>query len=99
MKREIQDYLITWEKRCYPKGIPDDAPKEIFDKVPSYKAIALCILKNDLKIIGVEQKPCLAYIALKRIEISNRPQTQVDQQLKIDFKPSTSGIAPGFPIS
>lgn len=83
MKREIEHYIKTWENRCYPKGIPDDVPKEIFDKVPSYKAIALCILKNDLTIIGVEQKPCLAYIALKRIEISQRPETKETIQLSL----------------
>lgn len=79
MKIEIQDYIRTWEKRCYHNGIPDEAPKEIFDRVPSYKAIAMAILKNDLSIIGVEKKPSYVYVALKRIEIAARENKPVLQ--------------------
>jgi hypothetical protein len=85
MKREIEQYIKMWEARCYKNGIPDDVPKEIFDRAPSYKAIAIAILKNDLSVIGVEKKPCLVYIALKRIEISKRPQKE-NLQLCFDFK-------------
>jgi predicted phosphoadenosine phosphosulfate sulfurtransferase len=83
MKIEIEQYIHIWENRCYKNGIPDDVPREIFDKVPSYKAIAMAILKNDLSILGIERKPCLAYVALKRIEISQRPETKKSDQLTL----------------
>lgn len=85
MQTIIENYISTWERRCYKSGIPDDAPKEIFDKVPSYKKIAMAILKNDVSLLGIEKKPCLAYIALKRIEISQRTQKE-NTQLCFDFK-------------
>ncbi len=44
-----------WEDRCYPSGIPDQVPflLEKTGRAPSYKAIAICILKNDLKLKGL----------------------------------------------
>jgi len=40
--------------RCYSDGLPDgdEVPKSLMEnlKVPSYKAIALCILNNDLRL-------------------------------------------------
>jgi len=41
--------------RCYFDGIPDDAPQALVDAglVPSWKAIAQCILKNDLHLRGL----------------------------------------------
>lgn len=55
-------------------GIPDDVPKEIFDMVPSYKRIAIAILKNDysLKSLGFSPKTSEYYNAYKRIEIEQR---------------------------
>lgn len=70
MKKEISRYIKTWENRCYSEGIPDEAPKEIDDMVPSYKRIAIAILKNDLGGIGV-QKPISDYYGiLKSIELN-----------------------------
>lgn len=80
--RHIRDYINKWEKRCYHEGIPDDVPKEIFDKAPSYKAIAIAILKNDLSVIGVDRGISEIYIELKRIEISKRPGKK-SEQLKL----------------
>lgn len=79
MIKEVSSFVKTWEERCYKDGIPDNIPPEIFHRVPSYRMIAMAILKNDVSIIGVERKPCEAYIKLKRHEISKRP----------GFKPST----------
>ena len=70
---EIEKYIKTWESRCYKNGIPDEVPKEIFDKVPSYKAIAMAILKNDIGILGIEKPKSQWYSVLKRIEIEARP--------------------------
>jgi len=73
-KLKIIQYIKTWESRCYHDGIPDDAPKEIFDKVPSYKRIAIAILKNDypLKSLGYTPPKSEVYNELKRIEIAGR---------------------------
>ena len=73
MKREIAAYIKTWESRCYLNGLPDEAPAEIFDKVPSYKKIAIAILRNDLRPLGIEPKASKYYSMLKRIEIAKRP--------------------------
>ena len=54
-------------------GLPDEAPAEIFDKVPSYKKIAIAILRNDLRPLGIEPKASKYYSMLKRIEIDKRP--------------------------
>ena len=59
-----------WERRCYSNGIPDEAPKEIDDRVPSYKRIAIAILKNDLSYIGIEPVKSEYYSILKCIELN-----------------------------
>lgn len=71
MHRQIQQYIKLWQGRCYPE-LPDEAPREIDDKVPSYRRIAMCILKNDLRGIGVEPPRSEYYNQFKRIEIEAR---------------------------
>lgn len=65
-----------WEKRCYTNGIPDEAPIELEKNnlVPSYRRIALALLKNDyaLKTLGFEPKKSKYYSILKRIELARR---------------------------
>lgn len=70
MHREIKQYIKTWEGRCYSDGIPDEAPKEIDDMVPSYKRIAMAVLKNDLKLIGLSPPVSDYYSILKCIELN-----------------------------
>lgn len=55
-------------------GLPDEVPAEIFDMVPSYKRIAIAILKSDpsLKSLGFTPPKSKVYSQLKRIEISKR---------------------------
>jgi len=74
MKTEIKKYIKTWEQRCYFNGIPDEVPIRIdqLNKAPSYKRIAMAILKNDLELIGVTPKKSIYYSMLKRIEIDKR---------------------------
>lgn len=72
MHKQINNYVKTWELRCYFDGIPDEAPEEIKHLVPSYKQIAICILKNDLRPLGIEPKQSLYYDVLKKIELSAR---------------------------
>lgn len=76
MKERINQYIRTWEYRCYSDGLPDDAPQEIFDRVPSYKRICIAILKNDvsLETLGFTKNKCQAYNELKRIEFKQNPK-------------------------
>lgn len=44
-----------WTNRCYSDGIPDEVP-ELLSKTgraPSWKKIAMCLLKNDMKLRGL----------------------------------------------
>ena len=52
---KIRAYCRTWEKRCYENGIPDSVPKKLMDsgRVPSYRHIAILLLKNDLLLRGL----------------------------------------------
>lgn len=83
MRKECFNYEKTWVQRCYKNGLPDDAPREIFDLAPSYKKIAIAILKNDVQVLGVIKKPCAAYISLKRIEIKGRENSNAAKQLTL----------------
>lgn len=55
----MSDYVGKWKARAYSDDIPDEVPKLLqgTNRAPSYKAIALAILKNDLtfKSIGFSQ--------------------------------------------
>ena len=68
----ITNYIRQWEQRCYRKGIPDEVPIELNKIVPSYKNIAICILNNNLKPLGIEGKKSKFYSILKRMEIEQR---------------------------
>ncbi len=82
-KQLILKYIEDWKKKGYENGIPDVAPErlEALNKVPSYKRIALAILKNDpsLKSLGFNPKKSKVYSALKRIEIRNRNPVKTNQ--------------------
>ena len=86
MKKDIENYIAEWEQMGYSEGIPDEAPLRLsqLNKVPSYKKIAIAILKNDhtLKTLGKEVKKSKFYHILKRIEIDAR-ETKEPKQLKI----------------
>ena len=86
MRKKIEDFIKTWEERCYSNGIPDEAPIRLnqLNKVPSYKQIAIAILNNDhaLKSLGFEAKKSNYYHELKRIELDNRKDGKA-KQLKL----------------
>jgi predicted phosphoadenosine phosphosulfate sulfurtransferase len=44
--------VTSWETRCYSDGIPDSVPNKLLfsGRVPSYKAIAMCILSGDMQL-------------------------------------------------
>ena len=88
--KKIREYIQEWEKKCYHNGIPDDAPIELGDKVPSYRRICIAILKNDFNLnsLGFESKKSKYYNMLKRIEIDARPCKY--KQLKIKFNESNN---------
>jgi len=69
---------MDWESKCYFNGIPDEAPLDIKDKVPSYKRIAMAILNNDypLQSLGFTPKKSKYYHELKKIEIEQRNKNQ-----------------------
>jgi predicted phosphoadenosine phosphosulfate sulfurtransferase len=72
MEKQIHQYITTWEQRCYPDGIPDEAPREIDDMVPSYKRICIAIMKNDVSMLGFSRPASVWYGILKREEIEMR---------------------------
>ena len=76
MKRRIADYVKLWEERCYPDGIPDEAPPELeaAGLVPSYRRICAAIIKNDVQLqtLGYSRQKCPIYMEIKRIEIAAR---------------------------
>jgi len=84
LHEKVNEYVSVWEKRCYGKGIPDEAPSRISDKVPSYQKICIALLNNDmnLKALGYEGKKTKYYSMLKRIELSARP-SKVGKQLTL----------------
>ncbi len=74
----VKSYTEVWESRCYPDGIPDSLPEKVMKsmRAPSYKAIALCLLNNDLALYGLGFQPLKTsewYYHLKN-RGENRPQ-------------------------
>lgn len=55
--------MKVWEERCYKDGIPDEIPKRLSDsmRVPSYKAIAMAILQNDLALYTLGFQPVVSH--------------------------------------
>jgi len=53
--QRVKAYTNLWEKRCYKGGIPDEVPELLAktNRVPSFKSLAICLLRNDLKLRGV----------------------------------------------
>lgn len=84
MKKTCENFVEMWERRCYPDGIPDEVPTEIFTRAPSYRLIAHAILKNDVSMLGVVKKPCKTYIRIKRMELRQRGKIDTSQ-LELEF--------------
>lgn len=76
MNRKIQEYIREQKEKGYSIDIPDEAPikLETLGKVPSYRRIAIAILKNDhhLTTLGKQAPHSHFYDELKRIELSDR---------------------------
>ena len=65
----INTYIQTWMQRCYSDDIPDEITDKLIasGRVPSYKAIAIAILKNDasMQSLGFSGKVSSWYYVLK----------------------------------
>ncbi len=76
VRARIAVYVDYWMRRGYPLGIPDEVPHRLMKLAiaPSYKAIGLAILRNDLYLtaLGFAAPQSSWYGALKRIEIEAR---------------------------
>jgi predicted phosphoadenosine phosphosulfate sulfurtransferase len=74
--KRITEYIKKWIDRCYINGIPDEVPNKLAksNRAPSYKAIAIAILKNDhsLKTLGLKGTHSKWYDEYKRIELKER---------------------------
>ena len=48
----VSEYVQTWQRRCYLSGIPDEVPPKVCasGRAPSWKAVAIAILQNDLQL-------------------------------------------------
>jgi len=86
LTEKIKGYTQTWENRCYKDGIPDEVPNKIMkvNRAPSYKAIALAILKNDHHLIslGFSGPDSDWYRVLKKEHAQKN-----DPQLKLNLHP------------
>jgi predicted phosphoadenosine phosphosulfate sulfurtransferase len=75
-ERRIADYIQKWERRGYDRGIPDEADPvlEEYVKAPSYRAICMAIMKNDVQCasLGYARPKTFFYMTLKQIEIAER---------------------------
>lgn len=75
-KARIRKYISEWKKKGYPDDIPDEVPAVLMPKnlAPSYKAIAQCLLSNDMNMegLGFSAPKSKWYGIFKRIEIEGR---------------------------
>ena len=76
-EERVQKYIRTWVDRCY-LDIPDEVPSKIAKsgRAPSYKAISMCILRNDLKLhsLGFSNEFNKVYEQIKEM---NNPQRRL----------------------
>lgn len=83
--KKVKQYIKQWESQGYSDGIPDEVPNVLMHEnlAPSYKAICIAIMKNDtqLEFLGFSKQKCNAYMALKKVEIENRGNKNI--QLKL----------------
>lgn len=69
----VKKYIQMWQDRCYSDGIPEEVPLEVSRRnlAPSYKAIAIALLKNDMQLteLGFQSPRSEWYGVLKRKEL------------------------------
>ena len=71
--KRVKKYIETWQDRCYSNGIPEEVPPGLATRniAPSYKAIAIALLKNDMNLtaLGFSSRQSDWYGVLKREEL------------------------------
>jgi predicted phosphoadenosine phosphosulfate sulfurtransferase len=79
--KRVSKYIETWQDRCYSSGIPEEVPSELAARglAPSYKAIAIALLKNDmhLRVLGFSSRKSDWYGVLKREELKKETLVQL----------------------
>lgn len=86
MKEKINQYINKWKGQGYESGIPDKVPDILADLnlAPSYRAIALCILRNDHTLKGLGFSPPGEsdwYHVFKKIELSERKGQKIGKRI------------------
>jgi len=87
MKKKIISYIQKWKTTVYLNDIPDVAPKRLeeLNKVPSYRQVAIAIMKNDnqLKTLGYSPPYSKVYDELKRSELESKGKIAKQFRLKL----------------
>ena len=69
----IKKYIKSWSIKGYQDDIPDEVPAELMrlNLAPSYKAIVIAILKNDVNFssLGFNNPASKYYFAIKRDQL------------------------------
>jgi predicted phosphoadenosine phosphosulfate sulfurtransferase len=89
MGKRLREYICKWKNQGYSNGIPDEVPIVLMrnNLAPSYKAIALSILKNNhnLALLGFSGKKSIWYDVLKKEELIKKGKIKEDNQLYFNF--------------
>ena len=64
----------------YSDDLPDEAPTRLeqLRKVPSYRIVAIAILRNDIRMLGVQLPRSRWYSVLKSIELGGPAVRQLE---------------------
>ena len=80
----VTAYVEMWRKRCYFDDIPDQVPDllQASNRAPSWRKIAICLLKNDMRLrgLGFTEKDYDKDLIL-RIEAMNKTSDQMELDL------------------
>jgi len=84
----IKKYIKDWKAKGYFEDIPDEVPEALMRQrlAPSYKAIALALLKNDMNLetLGFTPKKSKWYSAFKRVEIEERHRKAAEAKMRAE---------------
>lgn len=84
IRTKIKKYIKDWKGKGYPEDIPDDVPDALMKQrlAPSYKAIALAILSNDINLesLGFTAPKSRWYSHFKRIELEQRAKKAAEDK-------------------
>lgn len=75
-RSKIRKYIQAWNRQGYSDDIPDEVPDVLMNYflAPSYRAIAIAILKNDNSFQSLGFTPSYSpwYKTLKKMELQER---------------------------